>query len=137
MSATGFEQDLAASNGVFFRHWATPVGFKGNGALAVAEFAETRLEGGKLMTTDRRLEIQCDAALIAIGQSLDPSIAVQFVVNNGRIAVGPDYQTSVPGVYAGGDCIERGEDLTVRAVEDGKRAAIAVDRALRTKGAAR
>jgi glutamate synthase (NADPH/NADH) small chain len=133
MSATGFEQDLAASNGVVFRHWAAPVAFKGKGRLAAAEFAETRLDAGKLATTDRRFELPCDAALVAIGQALDLDIAAQFVVNNGKIAVGLDYQTSVPGVYAGGDCIERGEDLTVQAVEDGKRAAIAVDRALRAR----
>lgn len=137
MSATGFEQDLAASNGVAFRHWSAPVSFKGSGALASVEFAQTRLDGGKLVVTDRRFEIACDAALIAIGQTLDPDLAAQFVVHQGKIAVGLDYQTSVPGIYAGGDCIAAGEDLTVQAVEDGKRAAIAVDRALRLKGAAR
>ena len=29
-------------------------------------------------------------------------------------------RTSLAGVWAGGDCTGRGEDLTVRAVEDGK-----------------
>jgi glutamate synthase (NADPH/NADH) small chain len=40
-------------------------------------------------------------------------------------------------VYAGGDCIRSGEDLTVQAVEDGKRAAICVDAALRRSNEAR
>lgn len=31
------------------------------------------------------------------------------------------------GVFAGGDCIRSGEDLTVQAVEDGKQAAHAID----------
>ena len=131
MSATGFEQELAAANGVVVRHWSAPIAFKGGGALAAAEFAETRLEAGKLVMADRRFEIACDMALIAIGQTLDPRLAGVFVVEKGKVAVGPDYQTSVPGVYAGGDCIAAGEDLTVQAVEDGKRAAIAADATLR------
>jgi glutamate synthase (NADPH/NADH) small chain len=38
--------------------------------------------------------------------------------------------TSLPGVYAGGDCVA-GVDLTVAAVEDGKIAAHAIDQYLR------
>ena len=34
------------------------------------------------------------------------------------------------GVFAGGDCIKSGEDLTVQSVEDGKRAAESINRAL-------
>ena len=37
-------------------------------------------------------------------------------------------KTSLDGVWAGGDCIDGGEDLTVSAVQDGKLAAIAIDR---------
>ena len=36
----------------------------------------------------------------------------------------------MPGVWAGGDCVAGGEDLTVAAVEDGKQAALSIDRAL-------
>ena len=32
-------------------------------------------------------------------------------------------RTSLPGVWAGGDCVAGGEDLTVSAVQDGKLAA--------------
>jgi dihydropyrimidine dehydrogenase (NAD+) subunit PreT len=45
--------------------------------------------------------------------------------------VGSDAETSVPGVYAGGDCIRAtGAASTVMAVEDGKRAAQAIHRKL-------
>jgi chromosome segregation protein len=37
-----------------------------------------------------------------------------------------DGRTGVPGLYAGGDCRLGGRDLTVEAVEDGKRAAVAI-----------
>ena len=63
---------------------------------------------------------------------------VQKLVNNlespssmpstkaGKIEVNSAYETSVEGVWAGGDCISSGEDLPVQAVEDGKQAAIAI-----------
>jgi dihydropyrimidine dehydrogenase (NAD+) subunit PreT len=35
------------------------------------------------------------------------------------------------GVWAGGDCVAGGLDLTVSAVEDGKQAARSIDAALR------
>ena len=35
-------------------------------------------------------------------------------------------RTSIPGVYAGGDCTSLGQDLTVQAVQHGKLAAQAI-----------
>ena len=40
----------------------------------------------------------------------------------------PSGRTSLAGVWAGGDCVAGGEDLTVAAVEDGKQAALSIDR---------
>ena len=45
-------------------------------------------------------------------------------------------RTSLDRVWAGGDCIADGEDLTVTAVQDGKIAAHSIDRYLRSKSAA-
>jgi len=55
-------------------------------------------------------------------------------IERGKIVVSDDYQTSIKGVFAGGDCIASGEDLTVQAVEDGKQAAHAIDRYLSEEG---
>jgi glutamate synthase (NADPH/NADH) small chain len=136
MPATAYEQSLAAASGVAFRLWAAPVAFRGACALKSVEFAATRLDGDQLETTNERFEISSDMALVAIGQKLNARGLEGLKIENGKIAVGSDYQTSVPGVYAGGDCIA-GEDLTVQAVEDGKRAAIAVDAALKAQGGKR
>ena len=51
-------------------------------------------------------------------------------IENGKIAVNSKLETSIPFVWAGGDCINSGEDLTVQAVEDGKQAAIAINEKL-------
>jgi dihydropyrimidine dehydrogenase (NAD+) subunit PreT len=45
----------------------------------------------------------------------------------GRIVAGDDGATGIPGLHAGGDARHGGRDLTVEAVEDGKRAARAID----------
>lgn len=72
----------------------------------------------------------------AIGQSfvtdpLDDATSVALELEHGRIKVDERFRTSVPGVWAGGDCVARGLDLTVEAVEHGKRAALSIDAALR------
>ena len=47
----------------------------------------------------------------------------------GNVAVGPDYQSSVPGVFACGD-MRRGQSLVVWAIWEGREAARGVDRLL-------
>ena len=58
--------------------------------------------------------------------------AVSLEIQDGRIVADEDRATSVPGIYAGGDCIAGGEDLTVAAVQDGKLAAHAIDKYLKS-----
>lgn len=56
----------------------------------------------------------------------------------GFIKVNDKYETSLPGVFAGGDCIRKnGMFSTVHAVEDGKRAAFFIARFLLQKRALR
>ena len=71
----------------------------------------------------------------AIGQTFiaDPldGVSQPLDLDGGRIAVDAERRTTLPGVWAGGDCIASGDDLTVVAVEDGKIAARSIDRALK------
>jgi glutamate synthase (NADPH/NADH) small chain len=53
-----------------------------------------------------------------------------FEILEGRIVVDDERRTSLEGVWAGGDCVLGGEDLTVQAVDDGKRAARSIISAL-------
>ena len=71
----------------------------------------------------------------AVGQKLDAGDldggADSVPLKGGKIAVGPDGSTSLPGVFAGGDASSHArEDLTVVAVQDGKIAAQAIHRYL-------
>ncbi|RDI95763.1 NAD(P)-dependent oxidoreductase [Meiothermus sp. QL-1] len=81
---------------------------------------------------DSAFVIPCDQVVKAIGQE-KPAIAqmLGLATEGGFIKVNQDYETSLPGVYAGGDCIRaRGSASTVMAVQDGKLAAFAIHRRL-------
>ena len=63
----------------------------------------------------------------------DPtSCADALEIVAGRIAtIDAHGTTHMPGVWAGGDCVVGGDDLTVSAVQHGKLAAVDIDRRLR------
>jgi glutamate synthase (NADPH/NADH) small chain len=130
MGATKVEQEWAQTHGVAIRHWLSPVAIR-TGAITLAR---TRLEDGRLVTTKDRIAIAADLVLKAVGQSFtDGPLAFSTerpALAGGRIAVDAEYRTSLPGVFAGGDCTGVGYDLTVQAVAHGRDAAQAIDRAL-------
>lgn len=134
MNASRYEQELAQTDGVLIRHWLRPVELiSRNGATCAITFEYTRLENGKLAGTGERLTLPCDQVFKAIGQKLDgtPEEMSALMLKDGRIGVDAERRTSLAGVWAGGDCVAGGDDLTVVAVEDGKQAALSIDRALR------
>jgi dihydropyrimidine dehydrogenase (NAD+) subunit PreT len=122
MSASGFEQDLAAQKGVRIIYGAMPVAVHGNGAAQDVEFEYTRDVNGKLEGTGETFRIPADQVLKAIGQTLD-GVPDGLKIDGGKIAVSEAGQTSLKGVWAGGDCATGGDDLTVTAVAEGRDAA--------------
>jgi dihydropyrimidine dehydrogenase (NAD+) subunit PreT len=132
MSATRHEQEVAQLNGVTIRHWARPVALVSEaGRLQAVEFAATELAPADLLAdTGRRFTLPADQLFKAIGQKLvagpGNGSAGLLEIERGKIRVDGSLETTLPGVWAGGDCVGRGEDLTVMAVEDGKRAAAAI-----------
>jgi glutamate synthase (NADPH/NADH) small chain len=136
MKASGYEQDVARTRGVTIRHWAKPVRLIDDGAghLCGVEFERTRDDNGALTGTGETFVLAADMAFKAIGQSFDQGAlnasGEKITLAGGRIAVDGERRTGLSGVWAGGDCIAGGEDLTVAAVEDGKVAAESIHRAL-------
>ena len=140
MSATAHEQAFARINGVRIRHWARPVRIVGSdGHVSAVEFERTRLGAdGRPVGTGRRFTLAADMVFKAIGQALEPgplrdSGGEAPEIAGGRIVVDAERRTSLPDVWAGGDCVA-GDDLTVVAVQDGKLAAEAIDRHLTNRG---
>jgi dihydropyrimidine dehydrogenase (NAD+) subunit PreT len=137
MGATSHEQEFAQVNGVTIRHWAKPIGLRAEaGHVAAAEFETTRIEEGKLVGTGTAFSLPADMVFKAIGQSfiadpLETDRLDALELRHGKIEVDDQFRTTVRGVWAGGDCVARGLDLTVEAVEHGKRAAHSIDAALK------
>ncbi|GAA5436675.1 NAD(P)-dependent oxidoreductase (plasmid) [Deinococcus aquaticus] len=76
--------------------------------------------------------IPCDTVISAIGQE-KPALAAALglELDGGYIRVDDALQTSLPRVYAAGDCVRaRGNASTVMAVQDGKIAAASIEQAL-------
>jgi glutamate synthase (NADPH/NADH) small chain len=76
--------------------------------------------------------LRADQVFKAIGQTLSGA-PEGLAQSGGKIAVTGAGRTSVPGVWAGGDCAEGGEDLTVTAVAEGRDAAEDIHAALMAK----
>ena len=81
-----------------------------------------------MQATGAQVTITADMVLKAIGQKLDAALltGTGLALQGGRIVTDDDGRTGVPGLFAGGDCRLGGRDLTVEAVQDGKRAALAM-----------
>ena len=134
MGASEFEQRLAMTNGVSIHHMASPVRILGSTHASGVEFENTVLgKKGELSGTGRTFSIEADVVFKAIEQRLKDEIVAgaTLEVDRGKIVVDEHQATSVAGVWAGGDCVVGGDDLTVTAVQHGKVAAIAIDRHLR------
>ncbi len=131
MNASEFEQDLAASKGVHIRHWLQPKEVAHHhGHCSAITFEYTHLENGLMKGTGHTTDIKADQILVAIGQKLDGYGIEGLKTEGGKIAVDAEGRTSVPGVWAGGDCAFGGQDLTVSAVAMGRDAAESINRSL-------
>ncbi|MFD2238929.1 NAD(P)-dependent oxidoreductase [Aureimonas populi] len=135
MSASRYEQEIAAARGVHIRCNLSPRRILAeNGHVRGIEMERTRQDEGRLVQTGETTLIEADQVFRAIGQSFRlEGVDLEEVgvrTEDGRIAVDEERRTSLPGVWAGGDCVAGGEDLTVVAVEDGKRAALSIHAAL-------
>ncbi|MCH4811526.1 NAD(P)-dependent oxidoreductase [Vreelandella neptunia] len=140
MSATDHEQEIAKANGVRMITWAQPdeILLDEQGRVAGMRFAKTSDQADRLTPTGETFEIAADAIFTAIGQgfegeSLRDATAAELARDGERIHVNEMFQTSLPSVYAGGDCVKPGQDLTVQAVQHGKLAAHAIHQALAAK----
>jgi dihydropyrimidine dehydrogenase (NAD+) subunit PreT len=105
----------------------------GRGAwVAAVRFARQHLVNGQLVADGTHETFAADMVFRAIGQKLDTRVleGVGLELQRGRIVADIDGRTTVPGLWAGGDCRFGGRDLTVEAVEDGKLAALSIHAAL-------
>jgi len=122
MSASRYEQDLAASHGVKLLFNVQPVTLEALGTSAALVLEYTATKDGRLTGTGETMRISADQVFSAIGQTLttDGGLAL----DGRKISVTGAGRTSRDRVWAGGDCASGGDDLTVTAVAEGRDAAM-------------
>jgi dihydropyrimidine dehydrogenase (NAD+) subunit PreT len=134
MNASEYEQEVAKTAGVTIRHWLKPKSLlRGEGGAIVGiELEYTAQPNGQLIGTGETMILPADQVFKAIGQTFDagPLAGTDIRLEKGRILTDEKRRTSLAKVWAGGDCIFGGEDLTVVSVEDGKIAAMDIHAAL-------
>lgn len=140
MTAYPHEVEFARREGIEFRFLTQPVGANAvDGKLASLRC--TKMELAEPDSSGRRAsravggsehDIPTDLVIKAIGQE-KPALAEQYglATDRGYLAVNADFETSMEGVFAGGDCVRaKGDASTVMAVQDGKMAADAIHKKL-------
>jgi len=131
MGASDIARELAQTDGVKVKFNARPRAAIGvNGHVTGMEFEYTTEKDGRLVGTGETFTLDADMVFRAVGQTFLAGGVEGIALEGGRIKVDAERRTSRPGVWAGGDCIAGGKDLTVVAVEDGKLAAESINRAL-------
>ena len=129
------EYKNAMEEGVDFTFYAAPkeIVLGEDGKAVSVEMIKTVLgakdeSGRQRMEEVNGSEFQAKADVVIMALGFDPEVP-SFLAENGietnewgGVVVDDDYQTTTPGVYAGGDCF-RGADLVVTAALDGREAA--------------
>ena len=127
MPAHAFEADEALAEGVKI-NWLRSIKEMNDNSITV-EIMRVN-EAGKPEGTGEFETLEADALILALGQETDTT----FLQNipeldfdaDGRVKVGPDMMTGLPGVFAGGDMVPSERTVTV-AVGHGKKAARFID----------
>lgn len=144
MTAYPHEYDFVKREGVVFWFLAQPVKVHHeNGIVKGLECVRITLgehdasgRPSPKPIPDSTMLLPADQIIKAIGQD-KPSLAIRLGLKTekGFIEVNAEFETSSPGIFAGGDCIRaHGSASTVMAVQDGKLAARSIHQRLVTHG---
>ncbi|KTE89809.1 NADPH-dependent glutamate synthase [Desulfitobacterium hafniense] len=147
MPARHEELEHAEEEGVKFQLLTNPVAIQGDEKGAVKSLTCLRYELGEPDASGRRkpvpipgseFEIEVDTVVVAIGQGPNPLVTQStegLELNKwGNIVVNEEtLETSIPGVFAGGDIVT-GAATVILAMGAGKKAAAGINAYLKNKG---
>jgi glutamate synthase (NADPH/NADH) small chain len=139
MRAYDHEIAKARADGVEFVFWSAPVAIEGDGTVAALRCQRTELRDGMPQTvpgSDFALEVT--RVFRATGQAKLRSLLASLVDldDGGRVEVNDTFHTAHPKVWAGGDCVNGGQEV-VNAVAHGKQAAMDIDATLKAANSGR
>ncbi|MBT6894542.1 MAG: NAD(P)-dependent oxidoreductase, partial [Rhodobacterales bacterium] len=132
MAASEYEQALAKKHDVQIQYNMSPKRLIADDSHVTAmEFDVMKPQkNGSLKTSGENITLKADVVFKAIGQKLVTEGLPEnnsLEIEKGRIVVDEHRKTSLSKVWAGGDCVLDGDNLTVSAVQDGKLAAISIN----------
>jgi glutamate synthase (NADPH/NADH) small chain len=137
------ERVHAREEGVRFEYLAAPLTMDAgpDGRVARVHFERMALgepdESGRRrpVPTGDQFAVEASTVVVAIGYHADEDLVEREGLAHARdlVTVDPEtFETSRPGVFAGGDCVN-GADLVVTAIADARRAAAAIHKYLLDK----
>ena len=146
MPARHEELEHAEEAGVKFRLLTNPLAINGDDKGAVKSLTCLRYELGEPDASGRRspvpipgseFEIEVDTVVVAIGQGPNPLVTQSTegleLNKRGNIVVNEEtLETSIPGVFAGGDIVT-GAATVILAMGAGKKAAAGINEYLKNK----
>ena len=137
MPADMVEIEEAEEEGVIFKNLTNPLEIVKDENGHVKEVVLQCMELGEPDESGRRRPvpiegktetIQLDNVILAIGQAVDASIFDCDKTRKGAIAYDKEtFMTSIPGVFAGGDCGNDKISIAVEAIADAKKATEIID----------
>lgn len=137
MPADMVEIEEAEEEGVIFKNLTNPLevvkdenGHVKEVVLQIMELGEPDESGRrKPIPVEGKTEtIAIDMMILAIGQAVDASFFDCDKTRKNAIAYDPDtFMTSIPGVFAGGDCGNDKISIAVEAIADAKKASEIID----------
>ncbi|MDR0853791.1 MAG: FAD-dependent oxidoreductase [Clostridiales Family XIII bacterium] len=138
MPADQIEIDEALEEGVIFKNLRNPLeivkdknGHVSKIKLQVMELGEPDASGRRapVAVKGKTETIAVDSVILAIGQAVDPLgfDEVDLTKKNGIVYDPETFMTSIPGVFAGGDCGNDKISIAVEAIADAKKSAVVID----------
>jgi dihydropyrimidine dehydrogenase (NAD+) subunit PreT len=138
MPAYDYEFELAKKDGVHFEWLTAPIEILGTRGVEGLRCVRMRLGARDARgrrtpepVTGSEFVMPVDMVIAAVGQEKRRAwleAIPGLKLEHGRVVVSPDDgMTSVPGIFAGGDCANGGKEV-VNAVAEGRRAAHGIDR---------
>lgn len=137
MPAVDVEIEEAEEEGVTFKFLRNPIEVVGEDGRVSGIRLQKMAVGepdGSGRTSVSAIEgeeefLDVDSVIVSIGQKLEPAGLEDLLVNTwGNIdAEETTFRTNLEGVFAGGDCTNKGASIAIEAIAEGKNAARVID----------
>ena len=132
-SAYDFEIEHAKKHNVKFIYLTSPVEILGKGNVTGLRCISNKLKKSEIVPQkDSEFVVPCNMVIKARGQEKMTDFfksIPKIKLNNGKVMVNKNFQTTNPKYFAGGDCINGGKEV-VNAIADGRDAACGIDKFL-------